>query len=87
MRWIQHCHESKGRVACCIQRVIYPGYLCNNIIMLVFAYYYLAILYYLNYHDKDGHLETFTFYKLNPKPVAISGNLQLEKRFSALNLS
>ena len=55
--------------------------------MLVFAYYYLAILYYLNYHDKDGHLEAFTFYKLNPKPVAISGNLQLEKRFSALNLS
>ena len=25
-----------------------------------FAYYYLSILYYLNYHDKDGHLEAFT---------------------------
>ena len=27
---------------------------------LVFAYYYLALLYYSNYRDKDGHLEAFT---------------------------
>ena len=47
--------------------------------MLVFAYYYLAILYYSNYHDKDGNLEAFQ--KLNPKTVAISGNLQPEKDF------
>ena len=46
--------------------------------MLVFAYYYLAILYYSNYHDKDGNLEAF--HKLNPKTVAISGNLQPEKK-------
>ena len=52
--------------------------------MLVFAYYYLAILYYSNYHDKDGNLEAF--HKLNPKTVAISGNLQPEERLSALHI-
>ena len=51
--------------------------------MLVFAYYYLA-MYYLNYRDKDG--PSWSNYNLNPKPVAILGNLQLEKRLSALNI-
>ena len=57
--------------------------------MLVFAYYYLAILYYSHYHDKDGNLEAF--HKLNsclltspsPKLKKLESNLFLHNFYLA----